>query len=705
MAADQLLDTAPPPPGPLGADGTAAPPGSVGTADDRFRLRDLDGRGRLLLALLALALMAAPLRAAIVELPRWSPGGDDVLIELRARDTGTSRTPLVGQPSTSGAYGTDAANVAHPGPAGLYVLVPGVRLLGPTVGILFTTMLVTAASVLVAAWVIFRQAGPRAAAAGAVLLASAMWTAGGAGILDPLSSNFGRFALLGAAALVWALVCGDIRLLPLAVVLWSFAVQQHLSVVPAGAVLAVVGLGAVVAIVVRARGSGRPAVLRVLRWVAGGAAVGLVLWAPVIREELRPDRGNLTLLATYSEDPARVDLGYSSALGQVVRVGGLPPFVGRSSVAGWDLVEPPGPVAVVGAGMIAVVLVAGAWWARRRDPRLTGLVVSVFALGVAGVVTGANIPNSPEQGRLNFYHWAFAMSVLELLALGWLVALAARVGRSRVDSGGTGSRSPIPSTARSGAVPLAVATALVVVAAVVPLGLDREVDRLLQTVRRDVVEDFVAQIEDDPALARDGPLLVVVLGNDASVLVDDEVRVRLRADGYDVRFGPDARGYVHPDHRLNPCAASRALVIGLWSDSADAGLGGRRVAEVEVAPELDVEALDRLAEQARGQDVDLGGDLEATLVSRPGGEGGLLASRLIFTLGKAPEGILVKRDYLDLLIDHPLAAPRLDRSDLVALRDSFPDGVMSVPFTRLTADLVDRDQLRALRPDLTAGCP
>lgn len=692
-------------PTPDTAGGAAVPGGASSSGPSRFRVRDLGRRGRLLAGLLALALLVAPVRAALMELPRWLPAGDDALIELRARDTGTAQTPLVGQPSTSGAYGSNATNVAHPGPLGFYVLAPGVRLFGATAGILLSTMLVTGASVLVAAWTIFRQAGPRAGAWGAVLLAGAMWTAGGAGLVDPLSSNFGRFALVATALLVWALACGDLRLLPLTVAFWSFAVQQHLSVLPAGAVLAVVGAGALVVAGVRAARSGRAAVLGVMRWVAVALGVGLVLWSPVLLEEVRSDPGNLTLLADYSEDPARVDLGYGSALGQVVRVVGLPPFVSRSDVDGWDLVEPPTTLGVAVAVAVGVVLLVGAWWARRREPRLAALVVCVAALVGAGVLTGANVPDSLEQGRLNFFHWAFAVSVLELIALGWLVALVVKAVRSgRGSSEGGAVRSLIPPGARSGAVPGATAVVLVGLAAVVPLGLDRQADRILQPVRRDPVEDFVAQIEDDPALAEEGPLLAVVLGNDAFVQVSDAVRVRLIADGHDVRFGPDAQGYVHPDHRLDPCTASRALVIGLGPAAADAALEGRRIAEVEVAPELDLAAVDRLADQARGRQVDLGADLEAALTRQPGSEAELMGSTLTFVLGLAPEEVLLNRDYVDLLIDHPPAAPTLDRSDLVALAGSFPDGTRSVPFTRLTADLVDRDQLRSLRPQLD-GCP
>src|SRR4051812_35677120 len=88
------------------------------TAPEVFRVRDLDRRGRLVVAAMALLLVLIPLIAAMANHGRWEPQGDDALIELRARDVGTSRNPLVGQPSTSGTYGGKAANVAHPGPLG-----------------------------------------------------------------------------------------------------------------------------------------------------------------------------------------------------------------------------------------------------------------------------------------------------------------------------------------------------------------------------------------------------------------------------------------------------------------------------------------------------------------------------------------------------------------------------------------------------------
>ena len=220
-------------------DPTPATPGSsapLASGRPLHRLRDLDRTGRLLAAGIVLLLVLVPLVAAMVNHGRWEPQGDDALIELRARDVGTGRTPLVGQPSTSGTYGKRAQNVAHPGPLGFVVLAPSTRLLGPVTGTLLAAAAVSAASMVAVAWLLFRHLGPRGGAAGVTLVALAALSAGAGGLIDPLSSNFGRMPLLAAAVGVWALWCGDLRVAPLTVAFWSFAAQQHLSVLPAAAV-------------------------------------------------------------------------------------------------------------------------------------------------------------------------------------------------------------------------------------------------------------------------------------------------------------------------------------------------------------------------------------------------------------------------------------------------------------------------------------
>lgn len=73
-------------------------------------------------------------------------------------------------------------------------------------------------------------------------------------------------------------------------------------------------------------------------------------------------------------------------------------------------------------------------------------------------------------------------------------------------------------------------------------------------------------------------------------------------------------------------------------------------------------------------------------------------------LGDRPAAVLRPRANVELLLDHPPAAPALDRRDLRAVLDSFPDGTAAIPATSIRAPLLDRDELRVHRPDLTADC-
>lgn len=652
------------------------------------RLRDLDRRGRLVAAGLALALVLVPLVAAMANHGRWEPQGDDALIELRAREVGTSRTPLVGQPSTSGSYGARADNVAHPGPIGFVVLAPSTRLLGPVAGTLLAAAAVSAVSMLAVAWLLFRQLGPRGGAAGAVLVALAAFSAGAAGLIDPLSSNFGRMPLLAAAVGVWALLCGDLRVAPLTVVFWSFAAQQHLSVLPAAAVLGGVGLLAAVWWVWRAPVGRRS---EALGWIGGAAALGLLLWSPVIYQQLTGSPGNLTALSNYSGDSQRQDLGLRSALSQVANVLGPRPFLGRSSPKGWDLVDHRSTLGVVATfAVTGAILAAGAWW-RRREPKLLAAVAMIGVLAVAAVLTGMNIPDSPEQGRLNFYHWAFALSFFELLVFGWLLARLAPVVAPKLTHGRT-------------ITPAAVGAVVIVAVAVTPLVVDRESDRLVQPLPAPVVAQLLDDLASSEALDEvDGPILVLVHGDDRYIQFGDTIGTRLAIDGAPIVFPPSSRGFVHPSRLADLCAVENALVVSLVRDELPPP-PGTELASVDGAPTLDRGALDRLLAQATDQPVVFGPDLDAALAAMPGDQGALVGSTIGFRLPERGTEVFLVRSYLDLLAEHPPISPELDRNDLIALRESLPEGAATLPATQVTAHLLDRAELEQFRPNLTDNC-
>ena len=94
--------------------GTARPDADEHTPNERapvgasagpravHRLRDLDRRDRWWGLALGAALLLAPVVALAGYLGDWTPTGDAALMGLRALDVGTSRTPLLGQPSSSG---------------------------------------------------------------------------------------------------------------------------------------------------------------------------------------------------------------------------------------------------------------------------------------------------------------------------------------------------------------------------------------------------------------------------------------------------------------------------------------------------------------------------------------------------------------------------------------------------------------------------
>jgi hypothetical protein len=194
-----------------------------------WRLRDLQGRDRRL-AISMFILLLVPFGVALLHAHRdgWLPSGDEANIATRAFDVFSRHPPLTGLPSTSSLYG-DKISTNHPGPIEFYLLAVPLRVFGMAAGPLLTAAGINAACVLIAAWVFFRRLGLTAMLWAGVLLLAVMWSGGTAVLTDTLSSNMTMYSLLCVAVLTWALIDGDLRLLPLAALFAGYAAQQHLA--------------------------------------------------------------------------------------------------------------------------------------------------------------------------------------------------------------------------------------------------------------------------------------------------------------------------------------------------------------------------------------------------------------------------------------------------------------------------------------------
>ncbi|MEO6987661.1 MAG: hypothetical protein ABI239_03345 [Aquihabitans sp.] len=313
------------------------------------RLRDLDGRGRLVALLLVLAL-SLPFAASIASARDidWTPTGDEALITLRVREVFSSDPPLIGQPSTADHY-SEVDPPHHPGPIQFYLLAPFVKVFGPDLGMLLGVGLINLLAVLTVPWVALRRAGPLVALGAAVVVATVAWSQGLAVLTDNISSNAGGIPLLALAALAWGVVDRDLRLLPAAVLAFSFVAQQHLAILANALGMGLWGVaGMVVAIVawsrersavadsadVMAEGApvgdeaiddlplfvdvsqeivapaSQPAPASAATdrspwpWVAAAAVVGFVAWLPVLIDQFF-GQGNLSRMARFASSGER----------------------------------------------------------------------------------------------------------------------------------------------------------------------------------------------------------------------------------------------------------------------------------------------------------------------------------------------------------------------------------------------------------------
>ena len=623
----------------------------------------------------------APILAFAWVVPEWAPAADPALMGLRALDVGTSRTPLIGQPSSSKDYG-GTRNVNHLGPTHFYLLAAPVRLLGGDLGMPLVSVFIVGSCVLIAAWAVFRQLGPAAGVLAAVVLGTITFTTGASSLVDPVSSNIAGYPLLCSAVLLWCVVCGDVRLLPLTVAVVSFAMQQHLSVVPASLVLsAAATVGVALSLRRGHRWRQREVRRELARWGGRAALMGLVLWAPVLLQQVLTTDGNLTRLFGFA-GTGREQLGAGSAVRQVVHALGLPPLLGHTGLTGRSLTVAVSPVGWLSAAAVAaaVAWLGAQWW--RSCPRRAALAAMVGVAALAGFVTGSKVPVGSEENRLVLYHWSFVVALFAWLVLGLgVVDLAPRTRLAR-------GRAILPAL-----------TALAFLAIVVPAGLNPMLDRpsnALTAAHGFLERRFVNRLA-DAVLAHRHELgaQTLVLGRDEPLYSQyhDALAFALAERGLDVRHPQSSRGFVHDSRLVDREAVESAIVLVADTEVHTLSLPGRLVADVDVQPGFDVAAYRRLLAQARsGGPVRVGRATDRAIAAISDKSLRFLLAFGIDNLHDDPARMLI-RPVLEFFRDHPLESPRLDPRLIERTLETAPAGWTPQTILRIRLLLVTRPEL------------
>ena len=542
------------------------------------------------------AVIATPIVVAVVAVrtPQWYPLVDLAQIEMRVRDVGTSHPPLVGLGGRI--FGLDSQG-AHPGPISFWLLAPVYRLLGST----SWALQVSAAALNVAAlaatvWAGHRRWGLQGALLVAAALALVMRVYGTAILVYPWNPYTPVLFWVLFLVCVWGVLCGDLPLLPVAVLAGTVCAQTHLPYVPLVGGLALLVIAGLVMAHRRARGdiaAGR----RLVRWSAVGAALGAVLWLPVVIQQIGGDPPNISVIIDAFGDPIEDPVGIATAwrlltqhLDVVALLAGDRSGAGASSAVGVAML-----VAWAAAAMVAV---------RRGDRTLVRLHAVVAVALAVGFLSISRILGVPW-----FYLTLWALGTATLALVATVAAVAPPVAAAATDRWGGGRPDPfarVPLAALG--VALLVPTSLLALEA--PGTEDADADVSARLAR--VVEPTVDAIEGG-AVARGDDGTYLVTWDDQTNLGGQGLGLMLELErrGYRVRAREEQRLAVR-DHRVadpGECDAVIHLASGDGAiDRAGDQPGAREIARYDERTPAQVARYERLRTQvietlqARGLD-------------------------------------------------------------------------------------------------------
>ena len=534
-----------------------------------------------------IGILAAPLAVAAVSLrrPQWHPVLDLAMTELRLRDVFTSETPLIGLPGRIGRFPEQGS---HPGPFSFYALWPAWKLLGSTswgmqVGALLLNAIAAAATVFVA----HRRAGLRAAVALTALLALLMSGYGISTLAEPWNPYLPLMWWVLALVCAWSVLCGDLPMLPVAVVAASMAAQTH---VPYLGLCLGVGAVVVAGLAWSWRGEGDRGAIR--RWGSISLGLAVVLWSPLVIDQLTADHGNLSMLWDHFTSPPEEEgppVGIAEGVTLALRHLDVSTFVSGAGDSLGSLARSSGDAGGSVAPGVAVLAIwiasAGVAW-RRRLAHVNRLNVVVAAALVLGVYSMSRI-----FGKVWYYLMlgSWGTAALVVLSVGWTAWTL--LGRQRAE------RLARPAMAAGVAVAMVASTVLAIEAATVDPPAPQLSEVLAAVVPAtaaalDERDRYLVTWDDSFYIGSQGYGLVndlERLGFDVGVLdtwrvpvthhrvydagdVDAEIHLAVGAFVERWRAVPDARELAHGDPRtreeVREYDALRARVIAALDDAS-----------------------------------------------------------------------------------------------------------------------------------------
>jgi hypothetical protein len=282
----------------------------------------LDGAWRRLLALpprraawLVWTVLAVPFVVAVVVLHgrNWHPVLDLAMTELRVRDVGGARTPLIGLPGRIGRFPDQGS---HPGPLSFYLLAPVYRAFASTAWSLLLSMVVLDLIAIGAVmWLAQRRRSTRLVLAAGGFVVIVIRGYGMLVLTQPWNPYLPLLCWLVVMFAAWSVLLGDHRMVIVVAIAGSVAAQTHMPYLGLCVGLGGLCVAAMVLGVVR-HPLERAAVGSAL---AGAGVVSLVLWTPVVIDQIRNTPGNLSMLNTYFRNPPEEPVGLGEGVALLLR--------------------------------------------------------------------------------------------------------------------------------------------------------------------------------------------------------------------------------------------------------------------------------------------------------------------------------------------------------------------------------------------------